>query len=63
MQTQLSEYHTENVRVKTEISSLRDELRQFKQITEKLSHEKKEIFDEKQLELDTLRQESDLLKS
>ena len=47
LHAQLSEYHSENVRVKNEIASLREELRQFKQISDKLSNEKKVIYDEK----------------
>jgi predicted RNase H-like nuclease (RuvC/YqgF family) len=47
LQGQLSEYHSENVRVKKEIVSVREELRQFKQISDKLSNEKKDIYDEK----------------
>ncbi len=60
---QLSEYHTENVRVKNEIASVREELRQFKAIAEKLSNEKKGVFDDKQLEIESLRQESELERS
>jgi predicted RNase H-like nuclease (RuvC/YqgF family) len=47
LQGQLSEYHSENVTVKKEIVSVREELRQFKQISDKLSNEKKDIYDEK----------------
>ena len=60
---QLSEYHTENVRVKNEIANVREELRQFKAIAEKLSNEKKGVFDDKQLEIESLRQESELERS
>ena len=60
---QLSEYHTENVRVKNEIASVREELRQFKAIAEKLSNEKKGVFDDKQLEIESLRQESEVERS
>lgn len=60
---QLSEYQTENVRVKNEIACIREELRQFKAIAEKLSNEKKGVFDDKQLEIESLRQESELERS
>ena len=60
---QLSEYQTENVRVKNEIACIREELRQFKAIAEKLSNEKKGVFDDKQLEIESLRQESEVERS
>jgi hypothetical protein len=59
LQTLMSEYKSENDRMKGEAASTRDEIRAVKGICERLSLERMQIYEEKHLEVENLRVEQD----